>query len=374
MTMSAMARLVGAARPLLGRSSVSLGGVLSHAEFSRVSVLGRRWSSFATPRSLSTAASTSVNVSETPKEAPKETEEERKRRVARANEQEAYWFFGIALFFIGSIVAYFYRGTANSKKRKKLEQILAGELAMAPDEIDQLWSSNGLKPAQFELLRMRLLKDFPSGKASPAAFFAQVKRLLDSESSAVKCDHLLERLALRLEEQGDELDLRVLLTATTMLMDVEPFERCDTVFRLFTRASKADLDKTKMSEAQVEDAVDALLRTGQLPVRCMVREHHSYPTNDYSRANALSLMTRASEEILKTRKKEKKTNPPQGHEEPMVAKLQADLKVEEDPLTENYDAKARAALPEMQEPVWSNKDFMDLMLTYKICAWGECNK
>ncbi|GBG31367.1 Hypothetical Protein FCC1311_075912 [Hondaea fermentalgiana] len=328
----------------------------------------------AAPAPASAAAASAAQTQNAAEDAKTETEEERRKRVEAANQMEAYWFMGLAVFFVGSIVAYFWRGTANTKRRKKLEVGLQEKLALAPDEIDELWKSNALRSAQFELLRMRLLKDFPDGKARPVEFFEHAKKLLTSESSSLKSEHLIERLGLSMAAKAETYDLKVLLTALTLLIDVEPAERSDILFRLFSHASKADLATAKMTEAQAEEAVDALLQSGQLPVRCMVREHHSYPTNEYSYVSPLSLMTRGAEEILKTRKKESKTNPVQGHEEAIVQRLQGDLKREEDPDGPDYDGKARAADPSLQEPLWSRQDFQDLLLTYRICAWGECNK
>jgi len=286
------------------------------------------------------------------------------------------WGFLVTVAFIGSIVGYFYRGHKNGKRLKKMENEIRHESALAPDETEEIRGGNLMGVQTFEILRMNLRKRYDGEVVKPSEFFQTCEKLVRTPAKQLEAQHLFERLAISMEDSKERYPLVTLLTAMSMCVESSIEDLVAVLFRVYTNSGKGAMKTEKLLRHEdFVSCVEDLRITNQLPVRANIREISHYPFNEYERANAEYLVTRAVEEITKQRKRritggffQRMVSPSVTlPEDEYVSILKKRQQLKDDAPSDVTSA------PEMpRDPIWSLEDFQELLLSKSICAWGEC--
>jgi len=274
------------------------------------------------------------------------------------------WSLVAILAFIGGIGSYFYRGSKNGGFRDEEQTRLKHSAALDKDEVEEIRSANNMPTPTFELIKARAVARFQNQPVESSTFFSFCDSLLGGRgalemSDGLKAGHLFERLSFRLEEVEKKSDMKTLFTALTMTLDNNIRDRMKLIFQIFTNSKK---DDTLMTHQQLQEALQSLMSTYQLPTRTLTREITEYPFNRYIDSSPESLLRDAAEEILKQYKKDKTIK--EGLDDTVVA-LKAHVA--------SKDNNQQDILDIPNTPYWTLEDFENILYSRAVCVWGECN-
>ena len=243
------------------------------------------------------------------------------------------WGLVIPLGIFGSIIGYFYRGNKNSKNEAAFRTQLRGELVMSPEELAEIREANKLSVKVFSELCNRANQAFPTKTVV-------LKTLLDDfcvhqlggdfqARGSLKSRHIFDRLERTLDEEVD-LDTAFLVLSLTVLAEPEDLAQC--LFQILKEHSDT------ISFDKYREIVTKLEKTNQLPVRVLVKAETDYPFNKFSKASMDEVAWKGVRAL----------NP--------------------NPKDKQMDAFVKERI---QTPL-SERDFINILLSNEICAWGSC--
>lgn len=197
------------------------------------------------------------------------------------------------------------------------------------EQLDLMRQNRAFNRATFDDLSRSLPDSFPSGDASYLDFIGHVQGYLEAP---LRAGHLIDRLILSRRSAGkgrDTESVHFLMTLLSLALETETLE--DRARSLFLMLSSASGESSGNGPATVDlkataRLIEDLHSTHQVPVeKKVIKTDHSYPTQTYTEATPAQLLDAAVAEL----------------------KLGAGLRLSED-------------------------NFVDVLLSKSVCAWGGC--
>lgn len=243
------------------------------------------------------------------------------------------WFLIAPVGFVGSVIAYFYRGNKNGKLELAFKDTLKDDLFMSPEEMVLLRESNKLTIPIFKELAKRAEITFPPNRMDCSVFLNQF--CMDQlggnfqANGRFKNSHVFERLEKKI---GKELDLDLALCILSLTVFGEPEEVIKSLFQVLNKG------ETEMSYDKFEHVLDLLEKTNQLPVRVLIKTENHYPFNIFTKKQIPELA------------------------EAGLAALDPDTKA---PGGAEF-IKNRKMKPMRED------EFVHVLLSKNVCVWGAC--
>jgi hypothetical protein len=239
---------------------------------------------------------------------------------------------GITFFLsiLSGISLMIYRTSSATSNFNSVKDKLQDSLVLVPEEQVELMIENrAFSSTIFADIASSLPSAFPTNKASYSDFVSHVQGYLEAP---IKVGHYLDRIILERRTSSSpsnqEEDVRFLMTLLSLVMETETLEdRASVLFKMISNFSQSESGGNilKVSPDKVADIIEYLHLTNQLPIeKKVLKTAHEYPVQTYEVASAEDLLSEALIEL----------------------KL-GDTHISED-------------------------DFVNILLSNAICAWGSC--